>query len=113
MARILIVEPHPDVRELFARVVGKLGHETVRLEDCEGDDAAVAAAILEPAAPGADEVARRLHAAGVPIVCASIEPPRPEIRELEPVAYLLKPFALGELEAAIAAALGGSASCAA
>jgi DNA-binding response OmpR family regulator len=105
VARILIVEPHPDVRELFARVLARLGHETVRLEDLGGDDAAVAAAVLEPAFPGALELARSLRARGVPVVCASIEPCTSEVRALEPVAHLLKPFALRELEAAVDAAL--------
>ena len=105
MARILIVEPHPEVRDLLARIVRRLGHDCVRLEDGELGDAAADAAVLEPSDEDVLELGRELHARGIPLVCVSIEPQSPETDVLEPAAYVLKPFALHELEAAIQAAL--------
>jgi len=52
---------------------------------------------------GSAKLRRRLE--GLPIICTSIEPPNNATKALGPVAYLLKPFRLGELETAIAAAL--------
>ena len=42
-----------------------------------------------------------------PIVCASIELPDAGSRRLAPIAYLVKPFALPDLEAALRGALNG------
>lgn len=105
MARILIIEPHDDVRELLARIVTRLGHEHVRPEDRERDDAAVDAAILEPAVPGGLALARSLRREGVPLVLVSIEPAVPELLQLDVVAYLSKPFVLADLRRALALAL--------
>ena len=109
MARILIVEPSADVRELFAHVVVRLGHEPVALDrPCPRDETSdVALVLLEPDAPGALAFAQALHAdrPELPIVCASIQPRSPEAAAFAPAAYLLKPFALAELEAALSGAL--------
>jgi DNA-binding response OmpR family regulator len=105
MARILIVEPHPEVRDLLVRIVERLGHTGVRLEDDQFGDAAADAALLEPGDEDALEVARDLHDRGMPLVCVSIHPRSPEVEALEPAAYVLKPFALSEIERAIDAAL--------
>src|SRR5947208_1265041 len=106
VARILIHEPHPDVRVLLEAVVRRAGHEPVgRGELTNGDTPELM--ILEPASAdglaAAAKLRRRLE--DLPIICASIEPPNVATRALHPVAYLLKPFRLGELETAIAAAL--------
>ena len=63
--------------------------------------------ILEPASADGLAAAARLRRRleGLPIICASIEPPTLASRALHPVAYLVKPFRLGELEAAISSAL--------
>ena len=63
--------------------------------------------ILEPSsADGLAAVARLRHRLGdLPIICASIYPPSDESCALAPVAHLIKPFRLRELEAAIVAAL--------
>jgi CheY-like chemotaxis protein len=105
MARILIVEPHPEVRDLLVRIVRRLGHEDVGLEDGSVGDAAIDAALLEPAATGGFELALTLSERGVPVVCVSICPESGELRALEPVGYLLKPFALDELERALLTAI--------
>jgi CheY-like chemotaxis protein len=106
MSRILIAEPHVEVRELLERVVRRLGSEPVSLSAMP-DVAAVDAALVETAAPGGVDIAQALHDAGVPTIVVSIQPPTPELRELEPAAYLLKPFSLAELETAIASAIAG------
>jgi DNA-binding response OmpR family regulator len=106
MARILIHEPHPDVRVLLAAVVRRAGHDPVGQGELTNDDTPELM-ILEPASAdglaAANRLRRRLE--GLPIICASIEPPSRATKALEPVAYLVKPFRLGELEAAIASAL--------
>jgi DNA-binding response OmpR family regulator len=63
--------------------------------------------ILEPASADGLAAAARLRRRleGLPIICASIEPPTVVTKALEPVAYLMKPFRLGELESAISSAL--------
>jgi CheY-like chemotaxis protein len=104
VARVLICEPHPEVRELLRRVVVRLGHQPVL------DDAAlqpVDAILLEPAHPPSVERARAFRAADdhTPIVCASIELPDAGSRRLAPIAYLVKPFALPDLEHALKRAL--------
>jgi CheY-like chemotaxis protein len=103
VARILIVEPHPDIRTLFAHVVRRAGHEPVLAVEDGGLD--VGAAVIEP---GDDEgllCARRLRALGLPLVFASIFPADRATLQLEPVAYFVKPFALAELEQALELAL--------
>jgi CheY-like chemotaxis protein len=101
MGRVLISEPHADVRSLFEFVVERLGHEPLSLlRDPGGELPTVDAMILEPAAPAALALARDLRARSpdLPIVCASIFPAEPSALELGPLAYLEKPFGLSELE---------------
>ena len=106
MARILIHEPHPDVRVLLAAVVRRAGHDPVGQGELATDDTPELL-ILEPASAdglaAATRLRRRLE--NLPIICASIEPPSMATKALGPVAYLVKPFRLGDLEAAIASAL--------
>jgi CheY-like chemotaxis protein len=101
MGRILIAEPHVDVRSLFEFVVERLGYEPI--SDARGDGAdlpEIDAMIVEPAAPAALRLARSIRARlpQLPIVCASIFPAGPVALELDPLAYLEKPFGLSELE---------------
>jgi hypothetical protein len=107
VARVLICEPHPEVRELLRRIVVRLGHEPV-LDDA--DLGVVDAILLEPAHAPSVERAQAFRATDgdTPIVCASIELPDAGSRRLGPVAYLIKPFALPELEHALKRALNGS-----
>jgi CheY-like chemotaxis protein len=106
MARILICEPHPDLRVLLETVVRRAGHEPVGHGELTSDDAP-AVMILEPAS--ADGLAAaaglRCRLEDLPIICTSISPPSDETRSLGPVAHLIKPFRLGDLEAAIVSAL--------
>ena len=104
MARILILEPHLDVRNLLAHVVRSAGHEPV-LETTDGDPDAV---VVEPASPPLRAAARRLveKRPGTPVVCVSIGPPSASSSALAPAVHLIKPFSLGELKQALAVALG-------
>jgi CheY-like chemotaxis protein len=108
MARILISEPHPDLRVLLEAVVRRAGHEPVGHGELTNGDAP-AALILEPASADGLAAAARLRSRleDLPIICASVAPPSEETRALGPVAHLIKPFRLGDLEAAIASALAG------
>src|SRR4051812_33599685 len=106
MARILIHEPHPDVRVLLAAVVRRAGHDPVGQGELTSDDAPELM-ILEPASADGLAAAARLRRRleGLPLLCPGIEPPTTETKAPRRVAHLLKPFRLGELEAAIASAL--------
>jgi CheY-like chemotaxis protein len=112
VSRILVVEPHRDIRELLSIVIVRLGHEPVFQDDGDERFADVDAAVVDP--DGAGRVAaRRLRARRVPSVFTSIFPPEPDILALEPVAYLLKPFPLYALEHAVAAAVDSARDLAA
>jgi DNA-binding response OmpR family regulator len=106
VARVLISEPHPDSRALFELVVRRAGHEPVgpgELADRELPELM----ILEPASGEGLAIARRLRRRleDLPIICTSIRPAGPAVEGLSPVAYLVKPFRLSELESALADAL--------
>ena len=105
MARILIAEPYPEVRELLSLIAKRLGHTPVvrRGEALPDVDLMVA----EPAAPGSLELAHALRAAqpGLPIVVVSFLPQPPTWTALEPAAYVLKPFGRQELVARVQALL--------
>ena len=104
MARILIVEPHADIRSLLELVIRRLGHEpVVHTGGFEPPD--VDAAVIEPGEGNGLPLARTLRAAGVPVLFTSIFPADRETLELQPAAYLVKPFPLYALEAALAIAL--------
>lgn len=106
MARVLIVEPHADIRTLFEHVVRRAGHEPVLPEaNGGGGPPDVDVAVIEPGDGHGLALARRLRALGLPVVFASIFPADTETLELEPAAYFVKPFALSDLEQALAEAL--------
>ena len=106
MARILISEPHPDLRVLMEAVVRRSGNEPVGPGELTDSDAPQVM-ILEPACTDGLAAAARLRGRleDIPIICTSIYPPSEESSALHPVAHLIKPFRLHELEAAIASAL--------
>jgi hypothetical protein len=85
-------------------IVTRMGHEPV------GDDAAIGgveAIVLEPAhAPSVERAqAFRAFTGDVPVICASVDLPNGGTRRLQPVAHLVKPFALPEMKAALTQAL--------
>jgi DNA-binding response OmpR family regulator len=105
MARILIVEPHADIRSLLEHVIRRLGHEVVYADDNGGPMPDVDAAVIEPGDFAGMRLARHVRELGRPVVFTSIFPPEREALDLEPAAYFIKPFALQELEGALSAAL--------
>jgi CheY-like chemotaxis protein len=115
MPRILISEPHDDVRRLLERMVTRLGHEPilVRVAACEqaAPEQLQSADVLvvEPAAPTGVLLAQaaRIVNPALPLICASVEAPPTELADLGVVfaATLLKPFTAQQLGDAIEAAL--------
>jgi CheY-like chemotaxis protein len=106
MARFLIIEPHADIRRLYAAVVRGLGHEPIFFDGVSTGEPDVF--IVEPADPESFELAQQFHQnfPAAPIICASIyERSLLETRDLQPVTYLLKPFVLEELTDALGLAL--------
>ena len=106
MARFLIIEPHADIRRLYAAVVRGLGHEPIFFDGVSPGEPDVI--LVEPADPESFELALQFHHdyPDAPIICASIyERSLLETRALQPVAYLLKPFVLVELTGALELAL--------
>jgi hypothetical protein len=105
---ILILEPHPEVSALFGQVALRLGHASVTKVSPDASVAPVEAIVVEPSGQRGRALARVLHERfpDIPVICASTLPPTKELREeLEPRVYLTKPFPLGDLEQALAAAL--------
>jgi DNA-binding response OmpR family regulator len=108
-ARVLVLDPSPEIRELIGHVVRRLSHEPVGagwLPD--GRVPACDLAVVEPAFDESAAAAQRLRelCPTLPIVCVSVYPKwDPAVAALEPVAYVMKPFALGDLEAALRAAV--------
>jgi hypothetical protein len=97
--RGLVVEPNEDVRDLHTLYLGRIGCTPVLPHDSVSTDD-VDVILLEPAAR--DSAALRLAARG-PIIYASVYPR--ETFGLGPdELYLVKPFSVGELHAALAAA---------
>jgi hypothetical protein len=109
MAKIAVCEPYPELLVLFERAVSRLGHEAVPCRH-EGDllDAPDVDALLIDCDLGATPHPEELRrAAGdVPVVTCSIYSAGDEIRALDPVAHLVKPFTRVQLDRALVQALG-------
>lgn len=106
MARILISEPHDDVRRLLERMVQRLGHEPIAVRAPSPEQLRSADVfVVEPAAPIGRVLAQAAHLIdpSLPIICASVAAAPPELAELGIVfaAVLIKPFTLGQLHVAI------------
>jgi DNA-binding response OmpR family regulator len=103
--RVLIGEPFPEVAQLLEHAVGHLGHEAVAQRGgWDGTDLPdVDVLVLEPELENGLELARALRREkpGLPVICTVNGEPGREVDELDPVATLVKPFALAELEAAL------------
>lgn len=103
MARILVAEPDPDALALIQRAIAASGHEAV-LHRPGSELPEVDVMLFEPRmGQRVIALAKVLATASppVPIVVVSIQPPELAVHELRPVAYVLKPFSLDELRAAV------------
>ena len=107
VARILIVEPHADIRALLELVINRLGHEPVVYNGGSEEPTDIDAAVIEPGKGPGIAVARQLFPQGVKVVFISIFPAEQAALDLKPSAYLVKPFPLYALENALTAALEG------
>jgi CheY-like chemotaxis protein len=113
MARVLICEPHDDVRALLELVVRRMGHEPETYKGPAVGHRGVDAAVIEPGEVNVLRLARNLRAQNVPVLFTSIYPATAELLDLAPAAYLVKPFPLYSLEQALAEALAPAPSVAA
>ena len=113
MARILIFEPHGDIRTLLEIVVTRLGHEPAVCDAVGEELGDVDAAVIDPGEGDGLLLARKLRERGVPVIFTSIFPAGPETLDLTPTAYLVKPFALYTLEKALADAVQPASASAA
>jgi DNA-binding response OmpR family regulator len=96
----LVLEPDRDVFELIELILRVAGFTVV------ADAESAEAVIVDPAYPELFERAVELtrRHPRLRVVCLSIAPPEPHVVEaLAPSAYLQKPFARGELLAALGA----------
>ena len=107
MARVLLAEPDPDVLELVERALSGWGHEVVRYRPASAPGE-LDLMVFEPGMGARVVRLAETLAAGTPpvqLVVVSVNPPELAVHALRPAAYVLKPFSLAELEAAVAAAL--------
>jgi hypothetical protein len=107
MGIVAIAEPDTAVAELIAAVVVGLGHVPLDVRTA-GEIAHADALVVEPGDEYAYEWARFLRAwqPSLAVVCVSTYDAFPLALELQPVAYLPKPFAIDALEVALRRALG-------
>jgi hypothetical protein len=105
MARVLICEPHDDIRALLELVVRRMGHEPESYKGPPVGHHGVDVAVIEPGGLNVVRLAKNLRAQNVPVLFTSIYPATKELLELAPSAYLVKPFPLYSLERALTHAL--------
>src|ERR1700677_2927248 len=97
MARILISEPHDDVRRLLERMIARLGHEPFLVRaPTPAQLRSADILVVEPAAPAGAALTRAARA-GLGVVFA---------------ANVVKPFTAAQLGAAVEQALCGEAQSA-
>jgi DNA-binding NtrC family response regulator len=110
MARILISEPHDDVRRLLERMVTRLGHEPIAVRTPTPQQLTSADVFMvEPAAPIGAVLAQAAHLIdpSLPLICVSVAAAPPELADLGIVFTdtLVKPFTIEQLCVAIDRAL--------
>lgn len=102
----MIADPDPATWSLLEVLVLRLGHRPIgqwELAEDESPDLM----LLEPASRADMRHATRLRGRfpELPILCVSIEPPCPEVRELGVIGHVMKPFRRQDLECALESAL--------
>ncbi len=109
MARILIEEPHVDVRGLLCLIVAHLDHEALVANEHPPVAADIDLLLVEPASHRALDWTRLLRDARpeLPVVAVGVFPRAGDWKALELSAYLVKPFTVVELESVLHEALTG------
>lgn len=105
MRRIMVSEPHPDVRLLLERMVARQGDRPMLPDKpTPAQLRSLDVLLVEPAAPAGAMLAQLARAANpsLAIVCESVTAPSPELAQLvDFAAVLIKPFTAQQLERAI------------
>ena len=106
MARVLVVEPVHETRELIECVVRRMGHEIISTESFRNVDVV----FYEPNSLAGRALALRVQGERpeVRLVACSASPPRETARGPRPFASLLQPFSSRDLRRVLEAALLGS-----
>lgn len=107
MARVLIAEPVLDLRLLAEQAVLELGHEPVLLENHVRGERVdlLLLATFDGMTAVVDDLGPQRRS--VPIICLGTLPASDQARSLRPLAYLVKPYTLDELQRALDRALEG------
>jgi len=102
VARVLILEPDAELRRLFTLQLSSIGHEVA--DDAGADPDLL---LVEPASNAMFRRALGMRHArpDLPIVCVSISEDTRIARDLAPSSFLVKPFPVDRLRAALAEAL--------
>lgn len=87
----------------------RLGHEPLVYDGGDLEALTVDAAVIEPGEGAGLALARRLRRHGVPLLFISIFPADRDALDLQPAAYLVKPFPLYALENALEVAVAAAA----
>lgn len=104
--RVLICEPHPEMRAFLVRLVEHLGCTPVIWPSPSATKASADVLIVDVAGEDEFEIARRAigEHPGLPLVLIALGPLPAEAVALDPVAVLEKPFSLSDFTTAIGAA---------
>jgi hypothetical protein len=94
--RVLIVEPHADIRILLQLSIRRLGFEPVAPDDSTAPDG-IDAILLEPSWHEGQALVRALGEGALPVVCLSIYPREAGLAPPGTCAYLTKPASLRQL----------------
>jgi two-component SAPR family response regulator len=113
VATILIIDPDPATWSLLEVLILRLGHRPIGQWEL-AEDEIPDLVLLEPASRAGMRHARRLRGCfpELPILCVSIDPPNPKVRELGIADHVMKPFRRSQLERALASALTPAADTA-
>lgn len=103
MARILVSEADPDVRQLLTVLVSRLGHEAVVLEPDVDVPPRADVLLLEPTSRTCLEHGRLVRACfpDLPVICMGAVPSNGRFLERGPLDFLPKPFTIDQMRALI------------
>ena len=108
MARVLIVDPEPDLRLLAAEAVTELGHEAVVLD--EPPSRTEADVLMIAPCEDMQRIVDGLREAsgGLSVIVVSVGPLDDEARALPGAGFLAKPYTLEALDRALGRALAAT-----